>query len=100
MLANADATEEMVQAAAEALKAAVDGLTEKRVDPEPTPTPTPSTKVDKTNLSNLYEQYKDMNRAITPMQVTKHLPQLSKLQRPFWKQKHRPRKKSAKHTAI
>ncbi len=62
VLANADATEEMVQAAAEALKAAVDGLTEKRVDPEPTPTPTPSTKVDKTNLSNLYEQYKDMKQ--------------------------------------
>ena len=60
MLNNADATEEMVQAAAEALKAAVDGLTEKTVDPEPTPTP--STKVDKTNLSNLYEQYKDMKQ--------------------------------------
>ena len=60
VLDNANATEKMVQAAAEALKAAVDGLTEKTVDPEPTPTP--STKVDKTNLSNLYEQYKDMKQ--------------------------------------
>ena len=60
VLNNADATEKMVQAAAEALKAAVDGLTEKTVDPEPTPTP--STKVDKTNLSRLYEQYKDMKQ--------------------------------------
>ena len=60
VLDNANATEKMVQAAAEALKAAVDGLTEKTVDPEPTPTP--STKVDKTNLSRLYEQYKDMKQ--------------------------------------
>ena len=60
VLNNADATEKMVQAAAEALKAAVDGLTEKTVDPEPIPTP--STKVDKTNLSRLYEQYKDMKQ--------------------------------------
>ena len=60
VLDNEDATEEMVQAAAEALKAAVDGLTEKAVDPEPTPTP--STPVDKTNLSKLYEQYKDMKQ--------------------------------------
>ena len=60
VLDNANATEKMVQAAAEALKAAVDGQTEKTVDPEPTPTP--STKVDKTNLSNLYEQYKDMKQ--------------------------------------
>ena len=60
VLDNANATEKMVQAAAEALKAAVDGLTEKTVNPEPTPTP--STKVDKTNLSNLYEQYKDMKQ--------------------------------------
>ena len=42
VLDNEDATEKMVQAAAEALKAAVAGLTEKAVDPEPTPTPTPS----------------------------------------------------------
>ena len=62
MLDNANATEKMVQAAAEALKAAVAGLTEKAVDPEPTPTPTPSTPVDKTNLSKLYEQYKDMKQ--------------------------------------
>ena len=60
VLDNEDATEEMVQAAAEALKAAVAGLTEKTVDPEPTPTP--STPVDKTNLSKLYEQYKDMKQ--------------------------------------
>ena len=62
VLDNANATEKMVQAAAEALKAAVAGLTEKAVDPEPTPTPTPSTPVDKTNLSKLYEQYKDMKQ--------------------------------------
>ena len=62
VLDNEDATEKMVQAAAEALKAAVAGLTEKAVDPEPTPTPTPSTPVDKTNLSKLYEQYKDMKQ--------------------------------------
>ena len=68
------ATEEQVQAAKAALQAALDGLTVKTEDPTPTPaptdptptpadpTPTPSASADKTNLSKLYEQYKDVKQ--------------------------------------
>ena len=73
VLDNEGATEEMVQAATEALKAAVDGLTEKTVDPTPT---------DKTELGKLIknaeaisaddytaESYKELQDVLTAVKV-------------------------------
>ena len=73
VLDNEGATEEMVQAATEALKAAVDGLTEKTVDPTP---------ADKTELGKLIknaeaisaddytaESYKELQDVLTAVKV-------------------------------